>query len=211
MHLSQALIFFSVLFYGLIHSLLAAHGVKAFVQRWFGPAADRWYRLTYNYFGILSFLPILGLVAALPDRLLYVIPTPWIYLALGGQFAAAAAAGVTILQTGLWTFLGLQQALGNQGGEADKLVTTGLYRWVRHPLYSVGLVFIWLTPVMTANLLTMNLGLTLYLIVGAHYEERKLVRVFGEEYVRYRARTPMLVPRPRLRRQEAEELESRGK
>lgn len=68
------------------------------------------------------------------------------------------------------------------------ILQTGLCRWVRHPINTAGSVFIWLTPVMTANLLALNLGLIIYLVVGALYEERKLVRVFGEEYVRYHYR-----------------------
>jgi protein-S-isoprenylcysteine O-methyltransferase Ste14 len=77
-------------------------------------------------------------------------------------------------------------------------VTNGLYRYVRHPLYTAGLLFIWLIPVMTVNLLALNIGLTAYLIVGARYEERKLVKEFGEEYLHYRERTPMLIPRLRF-------------
>jgi protein-S-isoprenylcysteine O-methyltransferase Ste14 len=74
------------------------------------------------------------------------------------------------------------------------MVTGGLYRWVRHPLYTAGLAFIWLTPIMTSNLLALNIGLTLYLVVGAIYEERKLVREFSTEYINYQQRTPMLIP-----------------
>lgn len=148
----------------------------------------------YNLFGFISFPPVLGLVGAIPDRLLYTIPSPWIYLALVGQLVAVVILGIGILQTGLWSFLGIEQARGINTGEAEKLITTGLYRWVRHPLYSAGLVFIWLMPVMTANLLALNLSLTLYLIVGALYEEHKLIQVFGDEYVKFRKKTPMLIP-----------------
>jgi protein-S-isoprenylcysteine O-methyltransferase Ste14 len=73
-------------------------------------------------------------------------------------------------------------------------VVRGLYRWVRHPLYTAGLVLIWLTPVMTLNIFSLNLGLTIYLVVGALIEERKLVREYGEAYEEYRKRTPMLIP-----------------
>ena len=47
---------------------------------------------------------------------------------------------------------------------------------------------------MTVNLLVLNLGLTIYLVVGAIYEERKLVREFGDLYVDYQKRVPMLIP-----------------
>lgn len=194
MLISQILILASVFLYSFVHSLLASIGTKAVVRRWFGSAADRWYRLAYNLVGLITFLPILSLVVLLPDQQLYSIPAPWVYLTVTGQIAAVVALGVGILQTGVWSFLGLQQALGNNENNPQRLVTTGFYRWVRHPLYTAGLVFIWLTPVMTDNLLALNLGLTIYLVVGALHEERKLVRVFGDEYVRYQQRTPMLFP-----------------
>ncbi len=80
------------------------------------------------------------------------------------------------------------------------MVVHGLYRWVRHPLYTAGLLFIWLTPVMSINLLALNIGLSVYLVVGAIFEERKLLQAFGPAYAEYQQRTPMLVPALRLRR-----------
>jgi methanethiol S-methyltransferase len=194
MLLSQLLILFSVLVYGVVHSLLASLEVKGWARGWLGPGVERWYRLAYNFSGVVTFLPVLGLAALLPDRQLYSVTAPWAYLMVAGQLLAVVALAVGVKQTGAWSFLGFRQFLETGKEDAPKLVTDGLYRWMRHPLYTAGLVFIWLTPVMTGNLLALNLGITIYLVVGALYEERKLVRVFGEEYVQYRERTPMLIP-----------------
>jgi protein-S-isoprenylcysteine O-methyltransferase Ste14 len=194
MSLSSLVLIFAILVWGFVHSLLATFGTKARMRQWFGAGADRWYRLAYNLVGILTFLPILGLVGLYPGETLYVIPTPWSFLALAGQLLAVVALIIGLQQTGVWTFLGIKQLLVNQGHNETRMVTDGLYRWVRHPLYTAGLVFIWLTPLMTVNLLVLNLGLTLYLVVGAIYEERKLVREFGEQYVRYQEKVPMLIP-----------------
>jgi protein-S-isoprenylcysteine O-methyltransferase Ste14 len=187
-------ILFAVVVYGIVHSLLATLGAKARARKWFGSATDRWYRLVYNFLGIVTFLPILGLVAAYPGERLYVIPTPWSYLTLAGQMLAGLALVIGLLQTGIWSFLGFEQMLVDTPTSQPEMVTGGLYRWVRHPLYTAGLVFIWLTPIMTSGLLALNIGLTVYLVVGSYYEERKLVREFGEEYILYQQRTPMLIP-----------------
>ena len=48
---------------------------------------------------------------------------------------------------------------------------------------------------MTLNLLAINLGLTVYVLVGATLEERKLLHQFGQAYAEYRKHTPMLIPR----------------
>jgi protein-S-isoprenylcysteine O-methyltransferase Ste14 len=187
-------ILLAVLIYGFVHSLLATLGTKARLRKWFGPGVDRWYRLIYNTIGILTFLPILFLTAAFPGQELYSIIPPWSYLALAGQLLALVALAVGLLQTGVWSFLGFDQVLNPSRDTSSQMVTSGLYRWVRHPLYTAGLVFIWLTPIMTSSLLALNIGLTIYLILGAIYEERKLVKEFGEQYTRYQESVPMLVP-----------------
>jgi protein-S-isoprenylcysteine O-methyltransferase Ste14 len=192
---SPWLVLLAVLVYGLVHSFLASLWAKARARRWFGVLADRTYRLLYNLFAVVSFLPVLALVGLLPDQPLYTIPFPWVLITSLGQITAVAALVLGLFQTDAWSFLGFRQLV--QPTAVDKpatLVIKGLYRWVRHPIYTAGLVFIWLTPVMTANLLAMNAGLTIYIVVGALFEERKLLREFGQAYIDYRRRTPMLVP-----------------
>lgn len=193
MLLSGVLIFLAVLAYGLVHSFLASLWFKERLNAWLGDAASRWYRLVYNLFAVISLLPVLVLPAVLPDRRLYVIPSPWIYLSIAGQLLAVVALAVGLFQTGVWSFLGLRQLVGGED-RPSQMVVKGLYRYMRHPLYTAGLVFIWLVPVMTVNILCLNAGLSLYLVVGAYFEERKLKREFGEAYVRYQERTPMFIP-----------------
>lgn len=191
---SPWIILAAILIYGVIHSFLASLWTKARVKNGLGPLAQRGYRLAYNVFAGVTLLPILALPGLLPDRGLYRIPFPWVLFSIFFQVMAAAALGVGLLQTGLWSFLGIQQLLGSIENEPPVLVVHGLYRWVRHPLYTAGLVFIWLIPVMTVNLLAFNIGLSGYILVGATFEERKLLREYGTAYAEYRERTPMLVP-----------------
>ena len=191
---SPWIILIAVLVYGVIHSLLASHPAKDLARRWFGETSGRVYRLAYNIFAVVSLLPVLALVALLPDWRLYILPSPWSFLALAMQGVAVLALLVGLWQTGVWWFLGLEQLVRPIEGDEPQLVIRGLYRWVRHPLYTAGLVFIWLTPLMTTNLLVLNVGLTIYLVIGAYFEERKLLREFGPAYAEYQRRTPMLVP-----------------
>jgi protein-S-isoprenylcysteine O-methyltransferase Ste14 len=65
---------------------------------------------------------------------------------------------------------------------------------VRHPLYFFGLLFLWLTPVMTINLLTTYLLFTLYFYIGSFFEERRLRAEFGPAYRQYQQRVPRLIP-----------------
>ena len=54
-----------------------------------------------------------------------------------------------------------------------------------------------MTPLLTWNLLALNLGATIYILAGAWLEERKLLAEFGEAYADYRRRTPFIIPWPK--------------
>lgn len=184
--------------WGTIHSFLASLAFKNFLRRFWEAGFLRFYRLLYNGFSLLSFLPILWLTIALPDQPLYRIPAPWNVLMVLGQGGALVLLLIGVLQTDALSFAGVRQLF--EGEKPASLVITGLYRYVRHPLYTAGLLFIWLTPEMTVNRLTLYLSTTLYLLIGAYFEERKLLHEFGEAYARYKSSTPMLIPRWKSRR-----------
>jgi protein-S-isoprenylcysteine O-methyltransferase Ste14 len=195
--ISSVIIMFAVTLYGVSHSMLASNVVKTYSKRLLGANGNRYYRLIYNFIAVISLLPVLTLVIILPDQTLYLAQTPWMYLLMAGQIVAVSGLLIGLWQTGINNFLGFSQLYGVPNRlKSDTMVVSGLYRCVRHPLYTAGLIFIWFMPVMTTNLFTLNLCLTLYIIVGIYFEERKLVRDFGDSYVSYRRSTPMLVPRP---------------
>jgi protein-S-isoprenylcysteine O-methyltransferase Ste14 len=187
-------ILLAVTAYGLLHSYLASHSFKRIARQALGAAAfARYYRLLYNLTGGITLLPVLALPILLPDRPLYAMPSPWNMLFLAGQGLAAFLVAVAVVQTGALDFLGLSQ-LAMRETEDRKLVVSGFYRWVRHPLYFFSILFFWLTPTMSWNLAAFYAAATLYFIIGAVFEERKLEAHFGEDYRRYKARTPMILP-----------------
>ncbi len=182
--------------YGAVHSWLASLSVKNWLRRQFGPAADRWYRLVYNVLAVITFLPMLALMALLPQETLYIVPSPWRWLMVLVQLAALAAAGITLLQTGVFHFLGLSQLIADHPADNAPLNFRGFYRYVRHPLYTFSLIFLWLTPAMTTNSLIAYILFTLYFYIGSGYEERRMVAEFGPTYADYCRRVPRLVPLP---------------
>jgi protein-S-isoprenylcysteine O-methyltransferase Ste14 len=165
------------------------------LERWFGPSISRFYRLFFNIIGFLSLLTVFWLVQALPDKNLYTIPPPWILVTSAFEFLAVLGLLVGVLQTGAMSFLGIKQIYQPEvTGKPVQLVVNGLYRWVRHPLYTCGLLFIWLSPHMSLNWLAFDLSASLYILIGIQFEERKLLAEFGENYTNYRKLTPMLIP-----------------
>lgn len=188
--------FFAVAIYGASHSVFASRWFKKLVHERLQPASARYYRLAYNIVAVLTFLPVLGIAAARPGQVLYRIPFPYHLLTLLGQAIAVVLVLVGLLQTDPWRFLGLGQLFEPPHKGPQELVIHGLYRWVRHPLYAAGLLFIWLTPLMTTSVLTLNVALTLYIYLGSIFEERRLLVEFGQAYESYRRRVPRLVPIP---------------
>lgn len=182
----------SVLLWGSLHTLLASLKAKELFQGRFGTKFMRFYRLAYNAFAGLSFLPVLAFVVLIKSRKLYVVPLPWSGMMILGEILAVTGLLIGFLQTDAWEFLGLRQLEGSAG--PSLLITDRLYHYVRHPLYTAGLAFIWLFPIMTYNILVMNVALTFYIFIGVSFEERKLRREFGKKYIDYAAVTPMLVP-----------------
>ncbi len=180
--------------YGLIHSQLASLKIKEMASVLLG-RQYKWYRLFYNIFAVISLLPVLALAVILPDRLLYEITFPWNVPVFLIQLAGLIIATIAVLQTGLGYLSGLSQLREKDANpSASILVTDGLYRYVRHPIYTGSILFLVASPVMTWNSMALRLAFILYFIIGGMVEEKKLVAEFGDVYRAYRLRTPMLIP-----------------
>ena len=180
--------------YGALHSLFASPPLKVWARHKFGTKADRFYRLAFNIIGTLTLIPVLAIPILFPGYTLYQVAWPWTLATSLGQAVAILLLAIGLLQTDVWHFLGLRQLLDAEGENPSKLVVGGLYRWVRHPLYTAGLVFIWLTPIMTTSTLSLFLGITLYIYIGSVFEERRLQAAFGVTYTAYRRCVPRLIP-----------------
>ena len=108
--------------------------------------------------------------------------------------AAVFAGGIALA---VWARLHLGRNWGmpmTQRAEPE-LVTSGPYRFVRHPIYS-GLLTAMLGTALVDNLL----GLIVVAVLIAYFyycgtvEERNLVATFPSAYPQYRSRTKMLIP-----------------
>jgi protein-S-isoprenylcysteine O-methyltransferase Ste14 len=82
----------------------------------------------------------------------------------------------------------------------EPLQTGGVYQLVRHPLYLFSLMVIWPLPAMTEAMLGFNIAATIYFTFGSLLEERRLVAIFGQDYITYQQRVPWLIPFIHLRR-----------
>ncbi|HVU00464.1 MAG TPA: isoprenylcysteine carboxylmethyltransferase family protein [Polyangiaceae bacterium] len=181
-----------IAFFGVVHSVMARAGFKQGLSRILPRSAER---------------PLYVLVASLQLALVC-----WQWQPVGGVVWSVGGGLGTLLLVlsalgwGLvlassysidhFELFGLKQAFG-RAAPAPVFRVPFLYRIVRHPLYLGILVGLWVAPVMTGSHLLLAALFTVYILVGVQHEERDLVRVFGDEYRRYRAAVPMLLPFPR--------------
>jgi protein-S-isoprenylcysteine O-methyltransferase Ste14 len=108
-----------------------------------------------------------------------------------------AVVGLAIMLLGVLEFRSFRRM---SGMDASKLITGGIYRHSRNPQY-VGW-FLSLFGISIAGRSGFALLLTIALIIGIHLyniklEEPYLERIFGEEYRRYKERTPRYFGMPK--------------
>ena len=113
---------------------------------------------------------------------------------------AGTALGLLAVPAAYWVF----DSLGRNVSETvltkgdHHLVTTGPYRWVRHPLYATGLMLLLAMGLMLASwfvLLATFIALAWIWFVVVPLEEAHLLAKFGDAYRAYTHRTGRLLPR----------------
>ncbi len=113
--------------------------------------------------------------------------------------------GVVLLSTYLvdhFALFGLRQVYNYSKGRAAEPIpfqSPALYKMVRHPLYLGFIVAFWSTPRMTFGHLFFAIMTTAYIVVAIQFEERDLIRSYGETYRAYRQKVSMLIPLPKRR------------
>lgn len=127
---------------------------------------------------------------------------PWLIVSLP---LPVRVAGLAIGLLGPPLLLWVMRSIGTNVSESSatragaRLVTRGPYRFVRHPLYTVGtMMFFGLAlAVQSAGLLVIVGLIGLWLPGRARHEERHLLASYGDAYRDYMRVTGRFLPRPR--------------
>jgi len=77
--------------------------------------------------------------------------------------------------------------------ENGNISTSGILGIIRHPWYTATFLSIWIRNI-DISALIINVILSIYLIIGCHLEEKKLVLEYGEQYRNYQKNVSMLFP-----------------
>ena len=111
--------------------------------------------------------------------------------------------GVTCFVIGLWLFyrshtdLGTNWSITLEIREQHRLITQGVYRRIRHPMYSALVLYSVGHALVIPNWVAGPSNLMAFAILFAlrvRPEERMMVAEFGDEYIAYTAETKRLVP-----------------
>lgn len=190
-HLAFALSFVAFAF---VHSLTADERFKRRAEGLLG-GRSRHYRLAYSIFSVLTILPTIFIYAV------YSPLSPLVYSVPGVLFIPIS--GVRVLSAiGMFVVLFQMEVLSFLGFKAKKVASgihdTGLFAYVRHPIYTFLIIFVWARPVMVLMDLMAAILVTAYVIIGASFEEGRLEAEFGDAYLDYKKRVPMFIPKGRL-------------
>ncbi|MFC1596712.1 methyltransferase family protein [Planctomycetota bacterium] len=186
-----------------IHSSMISVTATEFFKRRLG-THYRFYRLFFNLVAVATIIPIILFAQSMEGHVLFrwegfLIVFQLLLLGLAGFLFFAGARHYDMLQ-----FLGFRQimtgALHGALTESGQLNTSGILGVTRHPWYLAGVMLIWADyrPFTMSTLVT-NVVLTVYLVLGAVLEERKLLMEIGEEYHEYQKKVSMIFPLKWLR------------
>jgi protein-S-isoprenylcysteine O-methyltransferase Ste14 len=186
--------------FGVQHSVMARPGFKRAWTRIVPPVAER------SVFVLVSSIALIVMFLFWQpiDAVIWNAANPTLRALLWALFWAGF--GIVLVSTFLinhFELFGLQQAWFHTRGRDEQppqLREPALYRVVRHPMMAGFFLAFWAIPTMTAGHLLLAAGLSVYILVALHYEERDLVSLFGTAYEDYRSRVGMLLPRFRRRR-----------
>jgi protein-S-isoprenylcysteine O-methyltransferase Ste14 len=148
---------------------------------------------------------LLGIVAIgtmfLP--LLY-LATSWLAFADYTLPRAAPWCGAALMVAGLWLFYRAHADLGRNWSvtlelrEGHQLITRGVYRYIRHPMYASIFLFSVAQGLLLANWLAgwgAVVTFTLLYLIRTPREERMMCEAFGDQYRAYKRQTGRLCPR----------------
>lgn len=116
----------------------------------------------------------------------------------------AAGGGGVLLIFGLWLFwkshadLGRNWSVTTELHEDQKLITTGVYRTIRHPMYSAIWILFLTQPLFIQNWiagLSGPIAFAIMYVLRVPYEEKMMRERFGQAYDDYCARSGRILPR----------------
>ncbi len=183
-----------VLVWGLQHSVMAR---RSFKERWTRIVPPHAERATYGLAsGVALVVVMLGWTPI--EGTVWIVDSSWARaIIIGVQAAGWLLLVAASFEIDHFETFGLKQPYyamkGRQSAAIDFQVKR-IYRIIRHPIQTGIFVGMWAAPTMSASRFMFAVLMTGYILVGLYFEERDLVRQFGDRYRQYRREVPKLLP-----------------
>ncbi|WP_246052657.1 methyltransferase family protein [Leptospira semungkisensis] len=194
-----------VLLFGAPHSVMARPGFKKYCRRIVPLAIER---SLYVFITSITLVVLSCLWQPIDFEIWNVKTSLGMYVAYSIFLIGAILAVVSTFLIDHFELFGLRQAwdfLRKTEPHSTEFVTPSLYKLVRHPMMFGIILALWGTPLMNLGHLILSIGMTLYIIIGTFFEERDLVRTFGEKYLQYKRAVPMFWPFLKLKQRIAKD------
>jgi protein-S-isoprenylcysteine O-methyltransferase Ste14 len=155
---------------------------------------EGWLALTLRMVFALPLLLVLLLNIFYPTSLSWSkFHLPFIF-----RIAGAVVAGLCVPWL-LWAFRSIGKNITETVliKDTHELVTSGPYKWIRHPLYSGALILLFSVSLVFEDWILFSYslaGLIAFRLLVIPAEEQMLLDAFGEEYECYQSRTGALLP-----------------
>ena len=182
--------------FALQHTIMARPGFK---EVWTKVVPKQIERSTFVLFASLILILTFWQWRPMPGLIWQVENNAGQVLLIGLQMAGWVFALLATVMIHHFDLFGMRQVYLYAKGEKYRDLgfrTSGLYKYVRHPIMLGFLIAFWATPMMTVGHLVFALTTTAYVLVGTRIEERDLLRLHDDRYLAYRRQVPALIPRP---------------
>ncbi|MDP6940442.1 MAG: hypothetical protein QGH51_00275 [Planctomycetota bacterium] len=186
--------FLLLLLFFLPHSLLARGFGRRFLNRPFGPDAER---PVYVFISGVT-LCVLVFSWKTTGPILWDYNDGLLILSRLIQTTGLLLATWAALVVGGTQLLGLPQLRALEKGQhapSQEFVALPPYCWLRQPINAGFLLFLLGMPEVTADRLLLGIGTAIWILLCAPYEERDSEITFGTAYLDYKARTPRWIPK----------------
>jgi len=180
-------VWLATLLFALVHSLMATEPIKRAITR--SALSAQQYRMVYTVVSLLLTTLWLTFMHTLPDSPLYHADGLLFYLLVGIQLAGGIVVLAAFRPIDSMAFVGLRP----QNNDVDPFIVSGVYRHVRHPMYSGVMLVLLANPGQSINSLNMALAVCLYFLIGSGFEERRMIAQHPE-YANYRNQVPAFIP-----------------
>lgn len=198
--LDVVIIFFLFSTFGLFHSLFATLQFKEKLAKQIGNKIA-FYRLFYNIISTF-FLLFIYEISPKPNLIIYDLQFPFDIITFALQVLSLFGLIWASKEIDLKEFVGISQIIRyfkneyktEDLDEKQNLRIKGAFKFVRHPIYFFSILFLGFRPQMDLFYLTVFVTFVIYFYVGSIYEEKKLVKIFGEDYINYQKSVPRIFP-----------------